>query len=352
MIRAAIVGASGYTGAELMRILTSHPEISVTVVTAHRYEGEQVSSLYPSLRGFYDGRFTGYDPVALENDCDVVFVGLPHGESMRHVPELIAVGKKVVDLSADFRLADPALYERWYGTAHACPELLAEAVYGLPEINRVPISKARLVANPGCYPTAAIIALRPLCGRVAAVGTVVVDAKSGVSGAGRSPTLDTHFPQAADSMAPYSVAGHRHLPEMETWLGAIAPAGCPPVVFTPHLAPMNRGIICTAYVPLTTGAPTIVEAGIDHIRGCYEEAYAGERFVRLLSGGEYPRTKDVQGSNNCHVALELAGDGAVLVVMSAIDNLVKGASGQAVQNMNIMCGLPEETGLVCPGLFP
>lgn len=348
-MRAGIVGASGYTGSELMRILRVHPEMGVTVVTARRYEGERVASLYPNLEGFYAGRFTAYEADVVDRECDVVFLGLPHGESMRLVPELLEMGKKVVDLSADFRLEAASDYEEWYGASHTCPELLDEAVYGLPETNRERVKGARLVANPGCYPTAAILGTYPLAGVGAPGGTVVVDAKSGVSGAGRNPTLDTHFPQASDGMAPYSVAGHRHLPEIEAGLAPLDASGSLSVAFAPHMAPMNRGILCTIYVPLGREARA---RGVASLRRVYEEAYAGEAFVRLLPEGEYPRTKAVQGSNNCHVAIELAAGGALLVVMSAIDNLVKGASGQAVQNMNAMCGFPEEMGLEGPGLFP
>jgi len=349
-MRAGIVGASGYTGAELMRILAGHPEFEVTVLTANRYEGEEVTSLYPSLDGYRGRRFSGWDEGLIESGCDVLFVGLPHGESMKRVPGLVGMGKKVVDLSADFRLPDPGDYRAWYGESHCCPELLDEAVYGLPEFNRERIKGARLVANPGCYPTAAVLALKPLEGLAAVSGPVVIDAKSGVSGAGRKLSLGTHFTQAADGISPYSVAGHRHLPEIEAWLSGLTGGGGGGVVFTPHLAPMNRGILCTAYVHL--GADGDPAARMERIRSGYEGVYGHGGFVRLLPEGEYPGTKNVQGSNNCHVALESAAGGAVLVAMSAIDNLVKGASGQAVQNMNIMCGFPEEAGLAGPGLFP
>jgi len=354
LIRAGIIGASGYAGAETMRILWSHPEISVTLATAREYAGVRISELYPSLEGFYPESFSEYSLDDVREKCDVVFLGLPNGQSMRVVPGLLDEGVKVVDLSPDFRFADAAIYEAWYGP-HSCPGLLGEAVYGLPEANRNDIAGARLVANPGCYPTGALLGLLPLAKAAGIEGTVVVDAKSGVSGAGRKPTLETHLPQAADSISPYAVAGHRHLPEMTSQLACVAGAMGPEVVFTPHLTPMNRGILCTIYVPLAGVVHGISDAGGDllaGIRSIYETAYDDEPFVSVLPTGRYPQTKAVQGSNNCQVGLELAAGGKVLVVMTVIDNLVKGAAGQAVQSMNIMCGLQEDEGLAGPGIFP
>jgi N-acetyl-gamma-glutamyl-phosphate reductase len=265
---------------------------------------------------------------------------------MRYVPELMEMGKRVVDLSADFRLEDPAVYEEWYGTAHTCPGLLREAVYGLPELNRDKIAGAQLVANPGCYPTAVTLGLLPLVTGSIVSGTLCVDAKSGISGAGRKPTLQTHFPQVADGVAPYDVSGHRHKPEMEQVLAGVAGGGSIPIVFIPHLVPMNRGILCTIFVQLKE------RMGDSEIWDLYNDAYSAEAFVQLLDVGECPQTKAVQGNNDCHIGLTSTLDGKGLVVMSAIDNLVKGASGQAIQNMNLLCGLPEETGLLAPGLFP
>lgn len=346
MIKVGIVGASGYTGAELMRIIWEHPEMEVSMATALSYSGAGIASLYPSLAGYYDGCFVDYDSGKIKADCDVVFTGLPHGESMKLLPELISMGKKVVDLSADFRFSDPGVYAKWYGLEHCCPELLEAAAYGVPEIWRKEIAGAELVANPGCYPTAALLALYPALEAGIVEGTVVVDAKSGVSGAGRKLTLGTHFPQVADSIAPYAVAGHRHQPEMEARLSEVFKGKDMKVIFVPHLVPMNRGILCTGYARLNTQVNT------EEVRGIYESAYGGEVFVQLLERGEYPQTKAVQGSNNCQINVELPGEGETLVLMSAVDNLIKGASGQAVQNMNLMCGLPEETGLAGPGLFP
>lgn len=346
MISVGIVGASGYTGAELMRLLCAHPGFEVVAVTAHKYAGERVSSLYPSLAGFYDGDFEEYDGDRIAGSCEAVFVGLPHGESMKVVPELAEAGSKVVDLSADFRFDDAVHYEKWYGVRHQAPHLLPEAVYGLPEVKRDVIGEARIVANPGCYPTACLLGVFPVARAGLIGGTVVVDAKSGVSGAGRKLTLDTHYPQVADGMTPYAVVKHRHQPEMKAELGKMLSEGEPDLLFVPHLAPMNRGILCTLYVPLGRAAEEL------EVRELYQTAYADETFVRLLPEGEYPSTKAVQGSNNCHVSVALPGEGGTLVVMTAIDNLVKGASGQAVQNMNILFGLAEETGLSGPGLFP
>lgn len=345
MIRAGIVGASGYTGAELMRILWGHPEIDVTVATANRYRGERIGALYPSLQGFYPGEFQAYEPETMESECDVVFLGLPHGESMKVVTDIESMGKKVVDLSADLRFDDAATFERWYGVEHSCPGLLDEAVYGLTEINREAVAAAAVVANPGCYPTGSLLGLIPAARAGHLAGTVMVDAKSGVSGAGRKTTLGTHFPQVSENVSPYAVTAHRHAPEISSQLEKAtgAPVG---LTFVPHLLPMSRGILCTMYVP-HEGSD-----GADSIREEYREFYRGERFIRVLDEGDFPQTKAVQGSNNCHISIEVTEGGGTLVIMTAIDNLVKGASGQAVQNMNLMCGLPEEMGLEAPGLFP
>jgi N-acetyl-gamma-glutamyl-phosphate reductase len=346
LLKAGVVGASGYTGGELLRILWHHPDIDVVLATANQYADEPIGSLYPSLAQAYSGSFEAFNHEAACEKCDVFFLGLPHGESLKTLPMLAGEGKRVVDLSADFRFGDAVEYEKWYGAKHSEPQLLEEAVYGIPEINREMIAGARITANPGCYPTAALIGIYPVAKAGLIGGTVVVDAKSGVSGAGRKPTLGTHYPQIADGIEPYSVSGHRHFPEMLGELNKLNAGKAVNMVFTPHLVPINRGILCTIYVPLREAQEDTV------IRRIYEESYAGEPFVHLLGRGRYPQTKSVQGSNNCHVAVELPGEGNMLVVMTAIDNLVKGASGQAVQNMNLMCGLPETTGLAGPGLFP
>jgi len=343
LIKAAVIGASGYTGAELLRILWDHPDITVTVATANQYAGEPIGSLYPSLALQYPGDFVGYAPNVIEG-CDLAFSGLPHGESMKVVHQVISAGLKVVDLSADFRLSEGD-YLEWYGLEHTSPGLLAEAVYGLPELFRAEIADARLVANPGCFPTASLLGLKPLAEAGVIEGSVIIDAKTGISGAGRKLTLDTHFTQAADSISPYGIGGHRHLPEIWGRLEEMANEKLN-VVFAPHLAPMNRGILSTMYVDIS-GGPTAEEVGM-----MFEEAYSPEPFIHVLPAGTYPKTKAVQGTNNCHIGLDVALGGRTLVVMSAIDNLVKGASGQAVQNANLMFGLEETAGLEGPGLFP
>lgn len=345
MLKAAVIGASGYTGAELLRILDKHPEIVVARATAGKYAGTQVAELFPSLMGVYDGVFEDLDSECLCEGCDLAFVGLPHGESMRVLPGLVECGIKVVDLSADLRFDDPAEYERHYGETHLATELLTDAVYGLPELNRDVVADADVVANPGCYPTGALLGLYPAARAGILRSPLVIDAKSGVSGAGRKLTLETHYPQIADGMEPYSVGTHRHQPEMSGQLAKLTGNGKLDVLFAPHLAPMNRGILSTMYLPLAGGLSP-AEA-----RDLYEDAYSGETFVSLLPQGSYPCTKSVQGSNNCHVGVEVVSSG-MLVVMTAIDNLMKGASGQAVQNMNLMCGLPEDTGIAGAGLFP
>ena len=345
MIKVGILGASGYTGSELMRMLWYHPEVDVQIATAATYAGTRVDELYPSFAGYYSDEYVDYDPSLLIEECNIVFVGLPHGESMKVVPELLSGGLKVVDLSADFRLNEESVYSKWYGKEHCCPELLARAVYGLPEINREQVASAVLVANPGCYPTAAILGLYPAAKRDLIAGTVVVDAKSGVSGAGRGLTLDTHYPTASDSVTPYAVSGHRHYPEMRAEISNLTRAPID-VVFVPHLVPMDRGILCTMYVPLAETCTT------EKVFRMYIEEYKDETFMNVLPMGSYPATKSVRGSNNCQIGVEVTGDGDILVVSSVIDNLVKGASGQAIQNMNLMFGFPEETGLLGPGLFP
>lgn len=343
MIKATVVGASGYTGAELMRILASHPGMEVAFATAGQYAGRPVASLYPSLAAEYPGDFTEYEPGLLEQ-CDVVFCGMPHGESARVVKEAYEAGKKVVDLSADFRLS-AADYKKWYGMDHPFPELLDEAVYGLPELNRDRIAAARIVANPGCYPTSAILGLAPLAKAGLLGDGVIVDSKSGVSGAGRSLSLQTHYPQASGGIRPYGVEGHRHRPEIENSLEHLAGERVR-VVFAPHLAPMSRGILSTMYARMTGGVD------VTRVRSLYEEAYGGERFVQVLPACEYPQTKSVRGSNCCQLGLQAPHGSDTLVVMSVIDNLVKGASGQAVQCANLACDLDEWMGLDRVGLFP
>lgn len=342
LLKVGIVGGSGYTGAELIRLLIRYPKVELKVVTANQYAGVAASDLYPGLTGYYDGKYVAYDPDYIEDNCDFVFLGLPQIESMNVVKELASSGVKIVDLSADFRFDDSDVYKEVYGTKHSCPKLMGQAVYGLPELYREIIPDSKLVANPGCYPTAALLGLYPAASAGLISGSIIIDAKSGVSGAGRKLTLESHFSTVADGICPYAVSGHRHEPEIQQELNKLA--GDVGVIFVPHLVPMNRGILSTMYVKLKSSI-----SGED-LREIYREAYEKEPFVHLLERGIYPQTKAVKGTNNCHVSLELKGD--TMVVMAAIDNLVKGASGQAIQNMNLMCGFPEEKALVATGLFP
>ncbi len=343
-IKASIVGASGYGGGELARLLLAHPEVALVHLTADSRQGEAIADLYPNLRGFTDAVTEAADAEQIARDSDVVFLALPNGKAMALAPAMVD-HTRVIDLGADFRFADPQVYEQWYGGVHACAGLLAHAAYGLPEFRRAAIRRARIVGNPGCYPTAALLAILPLAqsGRVDA-NRIIIDAKSGVSGAGRGLSLGTHFSEVNENVKPYNVAHHRHTPEIEQELADAV--GRPVAVsFTPHLVPMTRGLLVTAYLPLTGSLTTDEATAILH------EAYAQEPFVRVLSDG-LPQTKATSGSNFCDVAVRVDPRVGLAIVMAALDNLVKGASGQAVQNMNVMFELPEELGLRVPGLYP
>ncbi len=345
MIKAAIVGGSGYTGVELLRILHRHPHVEVVSVTSRKHAGTPVASLFPSLSSVYTLKFQAPDIPALSRSCDVVFTAVPHQTAMSIVPELLAEGTKVIDLSADFRIRDRAVYEAWY-VPHTAPELLDEAVYGLTEIYREKVAGARLVANPGCYPTSAILPLYPLLkeGLVAGEG-IVVDSKSGTSGAGRSASLATIFCEVNEAFKAYKVGEHRHTPEIEQELSAAANKETV-INFTPHLVPMSRGILTTIYARAAEGATTgdVLTALADY--------YAGARFVRIRPEGEFPNVSHVRGSNFCDIGAKVDQRTGRAILVSAIDNLVKGASGQAVQNMNIMFGLEEAAGLDALALFP
>lgn len=345
MVKVGIIGASGYTGAELMRLLHAHPHVDVAYITAHTYADNKVADLYPHLHPLGGLTFQEFDAAEALEAADFHFVALPHGKAMEVVPSLLERGARVVDLSADYRLRDPGLYKSWYGIAHTSVHLLSEAVYGLPELAAREIGDARLVAVPGCYPTAALLALAPLAARGYDVDGAVVDAKSGVSGAGRTLSLAAHFAQAEGSVKPYSVVSHRHVPEIEGALNNLS-GGAVKVVFVPHLVPMSRGILATCYVR-TTGDVTERE-----VEEAYREFYDGSPFVVLLEKGRFPETKCVIGSNYCHLGWHLDKKRGTLTVAAAIDNLVKGASGQAVQCMNLMLGYEEDTGLKALGIFP
>ncbi len=343
MIKVAVVGGTGYTGVELLRLLALHPQVELQAVTSRAEAGTAVCDLFPSLRGYLDLAFSEPDPERL-GACDLVFFATPNGVAMTLAPELLRRGARLIDLAADFRLRDASVWEQWYGMPHACPELLAEAVYGLPEVNRASIAQARLVANPGCYPTAVQLGLLPLVesGRVD-VDTLIADCKSGVSGAGRGASVATLLAEAGENFKAYAVAGHRHLPEIRQGL-SLAAGKAVGLTFVPHLTPMIRGIHATLYARSASG--------VGDVQALFAERYADEPFVDVLPPGSHPETRSVKGANACRIALHPLDDGHTLVVLSVIDNLVKGAAGQAVQNMNIMFGCDERSGLRLPGLIP
>ena len=339
MIKVGIVGGTGYTGVELLRLLVAHPEAELSVITSRGEAGMPVAALFPSLRGRVDLAFV--DPAKANlTECDVVFFATPNGIAMQQAPALLAAGVRVIDLAADFRIRDIALWEQWYGMKHACPEWVDRAVYGLPERNREAIRSAQLVANPGCYPTAVQLGLLPLIeeGCIEPDG-LIADCKSGVSGAGRKAETHILFAEASDNFKAYGVAGHRHWPEITQEL---SDAGGVPVglTFVPHLTPLIRGIHATLYARIRSDTD---------FQALYERHYAGEPFVDVLPPKSHPETRSVRASNHCRIALHRPQDGKTLVVLSVIDNLVKGAAGQAVQNMNLMFGIDECAGL---GLVP
>ena len=335
-ISVGVVGASGYTGIELLRLLATHPQVELRQVTSRTEAGQPLAAIFPHFENVLDLTFSAPDPAALA-ECDLVCFTTPNATAMHMTPVLLEAGCRVIDLSADFRIKDADVWSQWYGGGHACPQLLAEAVYGLPEINRKQLAGARLVANPGCYPTAVSLALLPLVeAGIVDSERLIADAKSGVSGAGRKASLHTQFGETAENFHAYGVSGHRHLPEISQTLQT---ASSSPVelTFVPHLVPMIRGIHATVYAELT--APD------RDIQALFEQRYAGEPFVSVMAPGAHPETRSVRGSNLCRLAVHRPGNGNRLVVLSVIDNLVKGAAGQAVQNMNLMYGWPETTGL-------
>ncbi|HEX7768182.1 MAG TPA: N-acetyl-gamma-glutamyl-phosphate reductase [Nitrospira sp.] len=345
--RIAIAGASGYAGAELVRLAAAHPYFDIVVVTSEKSAGQSVASVFPSLTGVVQHTFEALVPEALAERADALFLALPHTKSQEPVALCMKAGKLVVDLSADYRLKNVAAYEQWYQTPHAHPALLQEAVYGLPELHRSAIAKAKLVASPGCYPTAAILQLAPLFAKgLVQLDSIVIDAKSGVSGAGRSPALPYHFPEAHESLEPYKIGKHRHIPEIEQELsGVMGTPGAVTIAFTPHLVPMNRGILSTAYCKLK------MEIKLPELRALYREFYKGERFIRLYED-IVPNPRYIRGSNFCDIGVYADQRAGWVVTVAAVDNLVKGAAGQAIQAMNLMMGIPEETGLTAPGSYP
>lgn len=341
-IKVGIVGGTGYTGVELLRLLARHPDTELSVITSRKEAGMPVAGMFPNLRGAVSLAFTEPSRDALSG-CDIVFFATPNGVAMNEARALYDAGVRIVDIAADFRIKDVALWEQWYKTKHACPDLVREAVYGLPEVNRSAIREARIVANPGCYPTAVQLGFLPLVeSGVVDLDHLIADAKSGVSGAGRKAEVHTLLAEASDNFKAYGVTGHRHTPEIAQGLSAMA--GKPvKLIFTPHLTPMIRGIHATLYARVS---------GTHDLQAMYEKRYANEPFVDVLPPGSHPETRSVRGANVCRIAVHRPADGDTVVVLSVIDNLVKGASGQAVQNMNIMFGLPEKTGLEQVALLP
>lgn len=344
MIRVGIVGGTGYTGVELLRILASHPQVQVEVITSRSEEGIPVADMYPNLRGHYDLTYSVPDVERLAQ-CDVVFFATPHGVAMSMAPELVARGVRIIDLGADFRIKDVPLWEKWYGLEHSCPDLVEKAVYGLPEVNREAIREAALVACAGCYPTATQLGYLPLLeNALVDHRRLIADCKSGVSGAGRGANVGTLLCETSESMKAYGASGHRHLPEIRQGLSNAAgrPVG---LTFVPHLTPMIRGIHATLYSVLKDP----VDPGLQQL---FEERYANEPFVDVMPAGSHPETRSVKGSNVCRISVHRPQNDDTVVVLSVIDNLVKGASGQAVQVMNIMFGLEETEGLRLVGLMP
>ncbi len=344
MIKVGILGATGYAGSELVRLLSQHGGVELSMVTSKSYEGQKMSEVYPALRGICDLVLESPEPEMVAQKCDLVFTALPHGASKEIIPKLYALGLKIIDLSGDYRYNDPAVYELWYKQPHSSPELLAESVYGLPELHRDEIKKTRLVGNPGCYTTCSILGLAPLLAAgVIEEKNIIIDAKSGVTGAGRGLAIDYHFCECTESMKAYKVATHRHTSEIEQELSLLAGADIT-LSFTPHLVPMKRGIYATIYANLK--APKSREELLE----LYHKFYDKESFVRLYDEG-LPESNHVSGSNFVDIGLCVDERLNRVIVISAIDNLVKGAAGQAIQNMNLVCGLPENQGLSSAGFY-
>lgn len=345
MVKVAVMGASGYTGVELLRLLAGHPQVEVTCVTARQNAGEPVAALFPSLRGRFDLVCEAAAPEAVAARAELIFTALPHQTAQEVIPPLLQAGRRVIDLSADYRLRQAAVYEAWYGR-HSSPHLLAEAAYGLPELFRERIRGSRLVANPGCYPTSAALALAPLLKHgLVDPASLVIDSKSGTSGAGRSAKVDSLFCEVNEGFKAYGVGNHRHTPEIEQTLGELAGHEVT-VTFTPHLLPVNRGILSTCYASLRQPTDT------GRLLELYREFYRGEPFVRVHPEGSLPNVAHVRGSNFCDLGVIADPRTGRVIAIAAIDNLVKGAAGQAVQNFNLLCGFDETTGLEGLPLFP
>ena len=346
-MKVAVIGATGYTGLELLRIITRHPQVEITCVTSETYQGQTFSQVFPAFRGIADLPLEAMDPERIAKNAQLAFLCLPHGSSMKVAPTLLEAGLRVIDLSGDFRFKDPRVYKDWYGLEHSAPHLLEEAVFGLPELFAPAIAQARLLANPGCYVTSVILALAPLLkAKWIEPSPIYADCKSGVTGGGRKLKQRFHFPECNESFTAYSVARHRHQPEMEEALENFSGVK-PHILFSPHLVPMNRGILSTVYTQIREDIlPSFTPEMVHELFLTFYQPYP---FVRVLPIGEMPNTHNVRGSNFCDIGLVWDKRTGTLVVISALDNLVKGASGQAVQNMNIMAGFPQTLSLMVPG---
>lgn len=351
-IKVGIIGGTGYTGVELLRLLVTHPCVELVFITSRSEDGNAVRDMFPSLRGFTDLTFSAPN-VKNYQACDVVFSATPNGIAMQHARELLAHNTRLIDLAADFRIKDIATWEKWYGMSHACPDLVEQAVYGLPEVNRDLIKQAEIVANPGCYPTATTLGFLPLVkNSLIDCDNLIADTKSGVTGAGRGASVANLYSEVSDSFKAYAVSGHRHHPEISQNLSTVLTASDEQstqinLTFVPHLVPMLRGIHATLYADLLNS-----EQSLESIHGVFADAYQHEPFVDVLPLGSHPDTRSVKSSNMCRIALHKAGGSGKLVVLSVIDNLTKGAAGQAVQNMNLMFDLDETAGLLMPALLP
>ncbi|TDJ29331.1 MAG: N-acetyl-gamma-glutamyl-phosphate reductase [Gammaproteobacteria bacterium] len=342
MVNVGIVGGTGYAGIELLRLLSSHPQVNIEVITSRSNAGKPVSEEFQNLRDMAELRFSEPEIDSYQN-CDLVFFATPNTVAMEQAEALLSAGIKIIDLAADFRIKDIGLWEKWYGVTHTCPALVAQAVYGLPELNRDAIRDAVLVANPGCYPVSVILALLPLLDQNSIdAASIIADCKSGTSGAGRSASVATAFCEVTESVKAYAVDGHRHLPEIRQVLQAVNEQA--ELVFTPHLMPMVRGIHATVYADARGSG--------DKVQQVFEDYYSDEPFVDVMPAGSHPETRSVRGANQCRIAVHYLPDRNKYVVLSVIDNLVKGAAGQAIQNMNLMCGLNESMGLNALGIMP
>ncbi|KNF09384.1 N-acetyl-gamma-glutamyl-phosphate reductase ArgC [Gottschalkia purinilytica] len=346
MIKAGIIGATGYVGTELVRLLKNHNNVDIKFITSQSYIDKEYDSIYENFRDVFPMKCTEQNVELIANEVDVIFMALPHGIASKEIDSKILEKTKVIDLGADYRISDREIYENWYNTSHLSSELLDEAVYGLCEINREKIKKARLIANPGCYPTCSILTLAPLFKEnIIDIESIIIDAKSGVTGAGRSLNIGTHYTECNESMKAYGIASHRHTPEIEEQLSCIANNNVF-VSFTPHLIPMNRGILTTSYAKLKD------KLTYEEVKKIYEKHYKDEYFIRLTKENVLPETKWVKGSNFCDIGFKIDDRTGRIIVVGAIDNMIKGAAGQAVQNMNILFGLDESTGINGVSIFP